>query len=61
MIGNKYMLFGTTTIFEVESDDGDYWVIKIYIEGDESKAEMNVRITKQDMADSIHTQHLALI
>ncbi len=61
MIGNKYRLFGTTTVFEVERDDGVYWSIKIYIEGRENEAEMNVQITKQDMADSIQTQHLTII
>ncbi len=61
MIGNKYKLFGTTTIFEIEDEDGEYWIIKVYIECQESDAVTGVRMSKQDLIDSITTKQLELI
>lgn len=58
MIGNKYRLFGTTTIFEIEGEDGDSWIIKIYVEDDEGNAVDNVRLTKQDLQDSTNMKQL---
>ena len=61
MIGNKYKLFGTTTIFEIEKDDGNDWVIKVYVENAASEAVSDVRMKKQDLQDSIKTKKLELI
>ena len=61
MIGNKYRLFGTTTIFEIEGDDGSSWNIKVYVEGDEDNAVQDVRMSKQDLQDSINMGQFELV
>ena len=61
MIGNKYRLFGTTTIFEIEGEDDSSWIIKVYVEDDENNAVKDVRMSKQDLQDSINMGQLELV
>ena len=55
MIGNKYKLAGTTTVFQIMGKSDPYWIIKVYSEGNENLAVNGVLMTQQDMAESINT------
>ena len=55
MIGNQYDLFGTGNIFEITGEQGEYWIITIRsFQG----AEVGVRMTKQDLAESVSQSSL---
>jgi len=61
MIGNKYRLFGTATIFEIVGEDNGYWILKVYEEGNEDAAAVDVLMTKQSLQDSISQGKIELL
>jgi len=50
MIGNKYKLFGTSTIFEITGEDGDYWIIAV---SSDSGEQLGVLMKKVDLTDGV--------
>ena len=53
MIGDKYSLVGTNTIFEITGETPSYWEMKIYDKGTPANAQLGVLMTKRALLDSI--------
>lgn len=61
MIGNKYILIGTDTIFEITGETNAYWELKIYAESNPSAAQSDVLMTKMSLSESITQKTITLI
>jgi len=58
MIGSKYKLFGTSTIFEINAEDGDDWIITVL---SDSNDELGINMKKEDLNDGIKNDKLVQI